>query len=213
MDSLGDSGFVILRQGKVHYASQPQTHVRPAPAPLPVCTYAYLHTRLQDFNFPLQLVYIPAHSPAEVTPSDTPEMSTTSSHQLQEGDVVLFATDGVWDNISAQEILRGVSAKMLETHCWKIPVEGEGIKTSAKHLTAATMTKEDHVPLHTALARTVIRMAKSASMNTKRDGPFAKEVQRLFPNENYHGGKVDDITVIVTVVKKNYPTPKLAANL
>jgi protein phosphatase PTC7 len=138
-------------------------------------------------------------------------MCNTSSHQLQEGDVVLFATDGVWDNVSAQEILRGVSSKMLDTRSWKIregrDEGGGGITASSKHLAAATQqnTPPGGPPLHTALARTVMRMAKSASTNTKRDGPFAKDVQRLFPGENYRGGKVDDITVIVTVVAKYSP--------
>ena len=39
-------------------------------------------------------------------------------------------------------------------------------------------------------------------MNTKVDGPFAREVQRRFPNESYRGGKIDDICVLVAVVVK-----------
>lgn len=170
----------------------------------------------QCFNCPLQLTYV-SHYRKENAGGDTPEMCNTSSHQLQEGDVVLFATDGVWDNVSAQEILRGVSSVMLDTRSWKIRKgrgDGDGgITASSKHLAAATQqyTLSGHPPLHTALARTVMRMAKSASTNTKRDGPFAKDVQREFPSENYRGGKVDDITVIVTVVVKHPPTRQKTA--
>ena len=175
----------------------------------PASTRTYMP---QSFNCPLQLEYVNAYTRGKFGCIDTPEMSFTSTHQLQEGDVVLFATDGVWDNISAQEILRGVSAKMLETNCWKIQDEGGGIAASSEHLAAAT--RDASGALHTALARAVVSMAKSASMNTKRDGPFAKDVQRLFPGENYRGGKVDDITVVVTVVTKCNPSvPKPVAHL
>ena len=54
--------------------------------------------------------------------------------------------------------------------------------------------------LQTLLAVNVVGEAKAASMNTKRDGPFAKEVQKFYPHENYHGGKVDDVCVIVAIV-------------
>jgi protein phosphatase PTC7 len=32
------------------------------------------------------------------------------------------------------------------------------------------------------------------------DGPFAKEVQKYYPNEDWRGGKVDDICVVVAIV-------------
>ena len=41
--------------------------------------------------------------------------------------------------------------------------------------------------------------AKEASQNEKRDGPFAKEASRFYPHEPYHGGKVDDISVLVVI--------------
>ena len=54
--------------------------------------------------------------------------------------------------------------------------------------------------LQTVLAVNIVGEAKQASQNTRRDGPFAKEVHKFYPHEDYHGGKVDDICVVVAVV-------------
>ncbi|KAA8896306.1 5-azacytidine resistance protein azr1 [Sphaerosporella brunnea] len=176
--NLGDSGFMILRSGKVLYFSPPQTH---------------------SFNCPLQLSAIPKRYHFEVH-TDLPRDAAQSSHSLCEGDVVIFATDGVWDNLTNQQILRCASEVMLRVGAWEIGGDsGHGI-TPSLSLSSDSITQHG---VHVAIARSVVTMAKSASINTKVDGPFAKDVQRLFPNEQYRGGKVDDICVVATVVVKN----------
>jgi protein phosphatase PTC7 len=49
------------------------------------------------------------------------------------------------------------------------------------------------------IAAAIVGEAKAASHNEKRDGPFAKEASRFYPNEPYHGGKVDDVSVVVVI--------------
>ena len=49
------------------------------------------------------------------------------------------------------------------------------------------------------MALAITKEAKEASLNTKRDGPFAREVQRYYPGENWHGGKADDICTVVAI--------------
>lgn len=124
---------------------------------------------------------------------DSPEDAFISSHTVQEGDVVLFATDGVWDNLSNQDILRTVSQGMIDAGAWL--VDNDGIRpctASSKHTGSCFAA---------VIAKAVVSNAKIASQNSNVDGPFAKEVQRLYPNENYHGGKVDDICVVTIIVK------------
>jgi protein phosphatase PTC7 len=53
--------------------------------------------------------------------------------------------------------------------------------------------------LQGAIAAAVAGEAKTQSLNARRDGPFAKEVQRFYPEDNFHGGKVDDICVIALI--------------
>jgi protein phosphatase PTC7 len=64
------------------------------------------------------------------------------------------------------------------------------------------------VTLQSALATELVTAAKRASINRKVDGPFAKEVHKYYPHENWHGGKVDDICVVVAVVNETAPATK-----
>lgn len=185
--SLGDSGFVQLRLNAVHYYSNPQTHA---------------------FNTPYQLSIIPPKVLARSRAlggeplSDYPSDASVTSHQLRHGDVLIFATDGVWDNLSAQDILKLISRQMMDVRAWVLGEKGLHVGEMLSNLTQRNDGKENlgYDTLQTALALSVTAEAKSASLNTKVDGPFAREVQKYFPYDNYHGGKVDDICVVVVVV-------------
>lgn len=57
--------------------------------------------------------------------------------------------------------------------------------------------------LSAVLATAITHEAKAASLDRKRNGPFAREVQKHYPQENWTGGKADDICTIVVVVVEN----------
>lgn len=217
--NLGDSGFVQLRLNAIHNASEPQTHA---------------------FNTPYQLSIVPEKVLAQAAAfggeqlMDFPKDANVSHHQLRHGDVLVFASDGVWDNLSSQQILKIVSRIMLGARAWKLT--GDGVKvgnrlrqfimaddgsSGAEEIPSAWKLKKDGVTyghlrqsimaddgnggeeipsLQSFLAVGITAEAKAASMNTKRDGPFAREVQKYYPYENWSGGKVDDICVVVAVV-------------
>ena len=69
-----------------------------------------------------------------------------------------------------------------------------------------SLTKEGGIPkgeantLQTMLAMAITGEAKAASRNARRDGPFAKQVQKFYPYEEFHGGKIDDICAVVAIV-------------
>ena len=193
-NSLGDSGFVQLRPNAVYYASKPQTHA---------------------FNTPYQLSILPpkmlarsvafGHKPL----SDQPRDASVTDHTVKHGDVLVFATDGVWDNLSATDVMKLVSRYMLGFNGW---ADGkDGITAASEQLDALTteggIAKERENTLQALLAVAIAGEAKAASENTKRDGPFAREVQRYYPGEDWHGGKVDDICVVVAVVVKEDGEP------
>ena len=116
----------------------------------------------------------------------------------------MFATDGVWDNLSTRELLKIVSGRMSEFYAWRTGETGTTVTERIYDLAQKGGIRKQHEnSLQTLLAANVVREAKAASMDTYRDGPFAKEVQKLYPHEDYHGGKVDDICVIVAVVVQN----------
>jgi protein phosphatase PTC7 len=186
--NLGDSGFVQLRLNAVHNHSDPQTHA---------------------FNTPYQLSIIPEEMKTKNAAfggemlHDMPKDASVTKHSLRHGDVLVFATDGVWDNLSSQDILRIVSRLMVGARAWE-PTE-EGIRVGER-LTLFTMVapppaeSQGISSLQSFLAVGIAGEAKVASVNTKVDGPFAKEVHKYYPEEDWRGGKVDDICVVVAIV-------------
>jgi protein phosphatase PTC7 len=100
--NLGDSGFLILRPSvgtaeesgsetgssgmlSVHYQSKPQTH---------------------GFNTPLQLSKLPPEYRFEGSIDSKPSNADLWSGRVLDGDMVLVATDGFWDNVSVKEVLQ-----------------------------------------------------------------------------------------------------------
>ncbi|PNS18523.1 hypothetical protein CAC42_5062 [Sphaceloma murrayae] len=180
--NLGDSGFVILSPGKVNFKSEAQT---------------------SNFNTPFQMSKLTAQMKAQqaifggaITIQDTPSRSDITHHELEHGDVVVFGTDGLWDNLSAMEVLQIISVQMEKAGHWiagSRSVDDDGLSSL---LFPSRNPAED---LAGQMAYAVMKEAKVASLDARRDGPFAKEVHRWFPGEDYHGGKVDDIAVVVCV--------------
>lgn len=188
--NLGDSGFIHLRLGTVHQHSTPQTHA---------------------FNTPYQLSKIPAEIMTQAAIfgglplHDSPDRADIADNQLQHGDVVVFATDGVWDNLSSQDILNIVSRLMRERGAWE-RTEDRGFVVSDKiaSLISSTMSEQDRkASLASVVASHIVGEAKIASTDRHRDGPFAKAVQREYPMDRWHGGKIDDITVLVMIAVEN----------
>ncbi|ROT37424.1 protein serine/threonine phosphatase 2C [Sodiomyces alkalinus F11] len=202
--NLGDSGFLQLRLGAVHASSEPQTHA---------------------FNTPFQLSVVPPSVAARMAAfggaqlSDFPRDADVSHHQLRHGDVLVFASDGVWDNLFDQDVLRITRRVMTSSGAWvTTPSDSEGQAVAEDNkggirviddLRPLTATQEQRsasspsrvpVSLQSVLATEITAAAKAASINSKRDGPFAKEVQKWYPHENWRGGKVDDVVVVVAVV-------------
>jgi protein phosphatase PTC7 len=153
--------------------------------------------------------------------SEVPSDSALTSQQLEHGDVVVFATDGVWDNLSAEDALRLISGVMKRLGAWMPPDEGENgdvavpqaIAPNFREIMQNASIKVPSTPssgdvdasvsgLSAVLATALTHEAKVASLDRKRDGPFAREVQRLYPDEHWKGGKADDICVVVAVVCK-----------
>lgn len=186
--NLGDSGFVQLRLNAVHNYSEPQTHA---------------------FNTPYQLSIVPqkvldqAAAFGGTQLCDMPKDAHVSQHSLRHGDVLVFASDGVWDNLSSSDILKIVSRIMVGARAWVRTEKGIIVGSSLPSFIMADDGKSgaEEIPsLQHFLAVGVTSEAKAASVNRKVDGPFAREVQREFPDENWHGGKVDDICVVVAIV-------------
>lgn len=185
--NLGDSGFLQLRLNAVHSSSEPQTHA---------------------FNTPYQLSLVPPSVAARMATyggaqlSDLPRDADISEHDLRHGDVLIFATDGVLDNLFNQDLLRIASRAMVTTGAWEVPATGEVRVAEALVKFTEPASGKSAATLQSVLATQLVTAAKRASVNQRVDGPFAKEVQKYYPHENWRGGKVDDICVVVAVVSE-----------
>lgn len=163
---------------------------------------------------------------------DLPQDANVVNCRVQHGDVLVLATDGVYDNLNNQDVLKLVTARMMGTGAWNGTSDmGIGVSDSLHALTAPgglastfsslqSRRQNSHHPRHhpepsknqqsldertrdhtlqALLAVTIAGEAKIASMDFRRDGPFAKESQRYRPWDHWRGGKPDDICVVVVI--------------
>ncbi|KAH8891052.1 protein serine/threonine phosphatase 2C [Thozetella sp. PMI_491] len=204
--NLGDSGYIHLRLNAVHACSEPQTHA---------------------FNTPYQLSVVPpsmllraaAFGGAQLM--DQPRDAEVTRHPVRHGDVLVFASDGLWDNLFNQDILRIVSGTMTKSGAWAKSDAGITVApdlapyTQIDATTAAEAEQQAKsvgqrpflVTLQSVLAAEIVGTAKVASVDAKRDGPFAKEVRKYYPTDRWQGGKEDDICVVVVVVSEEPVAP------
>ncbi|GAX73580.1 hypothetical protein CEUSTIGMA_g1031.t1 [Chlamydomonas eustigma] len=82
--NLGDSGFIVVRGGKVIAKSKPLQHY---------------------FDCPLQFGCYPDY----VEATDTADMADLYRVPLQPGDIVVAGSDGLWDNAFEHEIIEAVT--------------------------------------------------------------------------------------------------------
>ena len=218
--NLGDGGYVALRTNAVHAYSVPQTH---------------------GFNIPYQLSVIPASilRRARLFGNnmllDYPKDADVTSLSLRHGDVLVFASDGLWDNLFNHVILRIVSRLMTDVSAWRDGPSGITVARNLDALTGVELLNEEAAAraevnarrsqtkgeeddwaldtrvagrvqtLQSTLATEIVAAAKSASLSTKVGGPFAKRVRQYYPYEEWDGGKLDDICVVVAVVSERQP--------
>lgn len=206
--NLGDSGFLHLAPQKIVYRSAMQTHA---------------------FNTPYQLAKIPKKMQAQHAIfggnhhySEVPSQADVTRHTLRHGDVVVFATDGVWDNLTAQEILEIVTRIMTEGNWWfqskrsaiaDSDQDGKEMLVNTKLISAipsgpfdgpdststSALDADTDAYLPSLLAKALLTAAKTAGLDHRRNGPFAKEVNARYPQEGWRGGKPDDIAIVVCV--------------
>ncbi|KAG7169254.1 phosphatase PTC7-like, partial [Homarus americanus] len=146
--NIGDSGFLVLRNGSVVHRSQEQQHY---------------------FNTPFQLSLPPPGTNAQVL-SDRPESADTLEFLVKEGDMLIVATDGVFDNLPDSMIIKEM-----------VKVQGS----------------TDLLLLQQA-ANSIAQQARKLAFDEDYMSPFARNAREN--GINAIGGKPDDITVVLATI-------------
>ncbi|THF96102.1 hypothetical protein TEA_020839 [Camellia sinensis var. sinensis] len=139
--NIGDSGFIVIRNGVVYKRSTPRSF---------------------KFNCPFQIA-------SGVDPSEYVEIYKID---LDEGDVIVTSTDGLFDNLYNPEIVSIVSKSMQSN--FKLEEIAE------------------------ALARRAHEIGNSRTCMT----PFVDAYAARRIKKGFTGGKLDDVVVIVSLVQK-----------
>lgn len=113
--------------------------------------------------------------------TDLPKDADQKTFFLKDNDIILLATDGYFDNVYPHETLEIVTQHMASV------MSGEPVTDT--EVAAAVR----------ALAKALTDTARRFSLDPKRLSPWARDAQAH--GSNYRGGKVDDITCIVTLVR------------
>jgi len=110
--NIGDSGFIVVRGGEIVHRSEEQQHY---------------------FNTPFQLSLPPPGNQNRVL-SDSPESADLYSFQVQDGDVILVATDGVFDNVPKKLLLETLKEVEGERDQVKLQMTANSIALMARSL-------------------------------------------------------------------------------
>jgi len=147
--NIGDSGFLVVRSGEVVHRSQEQQHY---------------------FNTPFQLSLPPTELQREVL-ADQPESADNYEFRVEDGDVILLATDGIFDNVPDRLLIE----EMDKVYNCKDAVAVQ------------------------QCANSIALMARRLSRDSKFLSPFSLKALAA-GIEAGPGGKPDDITVLLATV-------------
>ncbi|KAK4750027.1 hypothetical protein SAY87_027476 [Trapa incisa] len=145
--NIGDSGFIIIRNGTVIEKSSPMAH---------------------EFNFPVQIAQ----------GIDPQELAECCRIELEEGDVIIVGTDGMFDNLYEKEIA-SIAHKSLQ-----VGMSPQGI------------------------AEVIATRAQEVGRSPSAQSPLA-DAAHAAGYVGFTSGKLDDVTVIISLVRKSSSSPTL----
>lgn len=111
---------------------------------------------------------------------DSPDNADDYTIDLKDNDIIVSATDGVFDNLFQHEILTMVTE-------YKRKQEGNKIAQNSQA---------------TELAEIIVNAAIDKFKNPKgKKTPYQRKYKKTY-NATWEGGKEDDITVLITVARR-----------
>lgn len=176
--NIGDSGFIIVREGQIIHRSEEQQHY---------------------FNTPFQLSLPPPGHGHNVL-SDSPESADTHSFPVLDGDVILVATDGVFDNVPTDLLLDtlkevGANSRLKLLKCDRC------LSLTTFYFYFILQCEGERNPVKLQMtANAIALMARSLSFDSDFMSPFSVNARR---NNIHATGKFNEL------IYKKYKTKEL----
>jgi len=191
--NLGDSGIIVLRHIDSEIAgSLKRDRVTPRTERTSDLRVAFVsQQQLFSFNHPYQLGWTGEDSDGEANSFKSPKDSCTTSIHLRRGDIVVMATDGLFDNVDIDDIAK-VGLKWEQMSGF---IQDGDISAREKRWrmgNSLTLVSQENIG---DLAEDLCNLARESSLDSSTDSPFA-----ILAKENdimWSGGMPDDCTVIV----------------
>ncbi|AAZ10250.1 protein phosphatase 2C, putative [Trypanosoma equiperdum] len=170
--NVGDSGVLVVRNRQVQHR---------------------VHEKVHGFNAPFQLAVLPPHLQGRAF-SDRVSDATREKIPVQRGDVVITGTDGLFDN--------RFNISLAADAGWIGHVQGSALeRVPLVGLLLGPIFANDKVAYvdPQRVAQRIVQDAYKTSLDESAHTPWASML-RKFGVEDAKGGKVDDITLVLSRV-------------
>lgn len=192
--NIGDSGLIVLRHIDSDVASALQRNrTTPRAERKSDLRIAFVsQQQLKSFNHPFQIGWTGEDIVETDSSFKRASDSCTSSVHILRGDVIIMATDGLFDNVDIDDISKIVLKWEQESGFIDQPVGGNGGRK--KRWDAGQSMADVSAQSIPGLAERLCEKARENSLDNTIDSPFA-----LLAKENdimWSGGMPDDCTVL-----------------
>jgi len=190
--NLGDSGMIVLRHIDATSAGTLKRNAKKTKterqSDLRIAFVS--QQQLRSFNHPYQLGWTGEELNGEDTSFKNAAESCTTSIHIRRGDIIIMATDGLFDNVELEDIA-SISLEWEEKNGF---IRDGDIAAREKRWEAGSSMTNQSAEDVTGLAEALVQRARENSLDKSIDSPFA-----ILAKENdimWSGGMPDDCTVI-----------------
>lgn len=192
--NLGDSAFLLIRDNKCIYESPSQQHFWNCPYQLTVLPKERQQQQQphqqksgesegKDISTQQETTAAPTAGVKKTKKyvQDLPKDAVQTTHQLQDGDVIVLATDGFWDNVFTKEAIELVDRELgdiireqqlLHSTTHRLSSPGTGGNVEA-------MSADEILARVRALSKRLTNTARRFSLDAKRMTPFSQGARHI----------------------------------
>ena len=190
--NIGDSGIIVLRHIDSDVAGAlRRDKTTPRVERKSDLRVAFVsQQQLKSFNHPFQMGWTGEEIDDPDTSFKNPSESCTSSVHILRGDIIIMATDGLFDNVDVDDIAQ-IALEWEQKHQF---VDDRGIIGRNKRWASGNSLTNLSAEAIPSLADILCQKARENSLDSSIDSPFA-----MLAKDNdimWSGGMPDDCTVI-----------------